>query len=266
MSEIIRVMSDNIWGHDPIGDRFSKLATVYHRYLPDVIGLQECSPISRRAGNSIIELNADVYEEVPVMATNALRNNYTALLYRRDRLTLVDFGWHLYSGLNDKGSKSLTWAVFDTKNGHRFIHINTHYFWTADNNGRSTRICNSGELLGVYWSLTRQYVNCPVVFTGDFNCRSYEPPIKALTYYGLREARYEAEEKSPYRSHHAYPTYHEDGDHYDSGVMPSKQPEESIDHILIAGFCDIPQFVTVVDPEALDASDHCPIFCDFVMP
>ncbi len=261
MSETIRVMSSNIWGHHPIADRDDKLAVIYHRYLPDVIGLQECSPKSRGEELSLLMLNADLYDEVPIEPTNALRNNYTPILYRRDRLTLVDYGWHYYSGLNDKGSKSLTWAVFDTADGGRFMHLNTHFFWTGDDSGRATRICNAGELLGLYWSLCKKYP-CPAFFSGDFNCRSYEPPIKTLVQYGFREARYEAEEKSPYRSHHAYPTYHEDGDYFDTGVMPEERPEESIDHIFVVGEGAIKKFVTVVDSESLDSSDHCPIFCD----
>ncbi len=261
MSETIRVMSSNIWGHYPIADRDDKLAVVYRRYHPDVIGLQECSPKARAEKMSILALTDELYAEVPVEPTNALRNNYTPILYRRDRLTLVDYGWHYYAGLNDKGSKTLTWAVFDTAEGQRFIHINTHFFWTGDDTGRATRICNTGELLGVYWSLRRHY-DCPALLTGDLNCRSYEPPIRTLVQYGFREARYEAAESSPYRSHHAYPTYHEDGDFYDTGIMPSSEREESIDHILVCGEGEIKAFVTVVDPEALEATDHCPIWCD----
>lgn len=269
MSSKIRVMSSNIWGNcpanRPISDRDDKLAVIYHRYLPDVIGMQECSPKSRNETLNILNLSADVYEEVPVEPTNAKHNNYTPIIYKRDRLNLIDCGWHFYSGLNDNGSKSLTWALFEIKeSGERFLHLNTHFFWTGDKPGRAARVCNTGELLGIYWGLCEKY-DCPAFFTGDFNCISAEPPIQTLVAYGLRQARYEADVKSPYRSHHAYPTYHEDENYYAEGVTPNLEPEKSIDHIFIAGTPHVENFVTVIDKESLEATDHCPIYADTIL-
>lgn len=261
-------MSSNIWGNcsvdRPIADRDDKLSVIYHRYLPDVIGLQECSPKSREEILSLIKLAEDEYAEVPVEPTNAQRNNYTPILYRKSKLTLKDCGWHYYSGLNDKGSKTLTWAVFELADGTTFMHLNTHYYWTGDNPGRAARICNSGELLGVFFGLREKYA-CPAFFTGDFNCRSDEPPILALTAYGMRQARYEAKVGSKYRSHHAYPTYNPEINGYYNGVMPTLEPEKSIDHIFVNGAAELECFVTVVDPESLDATDHCPIYTDAVI-
>ena len=56
-----------------------------------------------------------------VTVTNSYKTNYTPLFYNKDRLKVIDSGYHLYSdGANDK-SKSITWAVFeDISNGKRF--------------------------------------------------------------------------------------------------------------------------------------------------
>ena len=244
--DTIRVMSSNIWGNCkpefPISDRDDNLSVIYHRYLPDVIGMQECSPKSRSETLNIMRLTADEYEEIPAEPTNARHNNYTPIIYRRERLELLDFFWHYYIGLNDHGSKSPTWGLFRlTGTEKQFLHLNTHYFWTSDFPGRAASICNTGELLGIYWGLCDKY-NVPAFLTGDFNCRSAEPPIKTLVSYGLEEARYAAAEKSPYRSHHAYPTYHENGNYFSEGVMPELAPEKSIDHIFFDKGTEIQRF------------------------
>lgn len=262
----VRVMSSNIWGNCkkecPIADRDDHLAVVYHRYLPDVIGMQECSPKSRAEKPNIMELISDRYAEVEVEPTNERRNNYTPLVYLRDKYNVINKGWHYYSGLNDHGSKSATWAVLENKETSTcFIVINTHYFWTQDDAGREARINNSREILELYAKIRERYPY-PAFFTGDFNCRTFEPPIQALLKAGLVEARDAAPKSSPYRSHHGYPTYDADSDTYNTPITPSLEKELSIDHIFTHGSVKVLTYEVVTDEEALLASDHCPIYID----
>ena len=131
----ITVMSSNVWGNcpddRPIADRDDKMAAVYLRYLPDSIGLQECSLMLRYEKQNLFSLIEKEYTEIQVTPTNEGKNNYTPIVYRPSKLELIDSGWLYFSGLNDMGSKSVTWALFLHKetNTH-FIHINTHYYWT----------------------------------------------------------------------------------------------------------------------------------------
>lgn len=262
----VRIMSSNIWGNCkkecPIADRDDNLAVIYHRYLPDVIGMQECSPKSRAESPNIMDLVSDLYAEVEVTPTNEHHNNYTPIVYLKNKYTVLDKGWHYYSGLNDVGSKSVTWAVLENKTDlSRFIIVNTHYYWTSDDAGRAARIENSREILALYEWLREKYPY-PAFFTGDFNCRTSEPPIQALLAAGLQEARDAASENSPYRSHHAYPTYDPESGTYNTPITPNFEKELSIDHIFTHGAARALAYEVIVDEEALLASDHCPIFID----
>ena len=263
----VRIMSFNIWGNCPkdttISNRDDLEAVILLRYLPDSAGFQECSPKMRGQETNIFELISSEYDEVPAVATNEKQNNFTPIVYRRQTLKLLDYGWHYFVGLNDGGSKSITWALFERlDNGKQFIHINTHYFWKGTDAGRAARVTNTGEMLALMYDLYEKYP-VPMFFTGDFNCRAYEPPIEVLCRYGLKDVRYTAVESSPWRSHHAYPTYNAETDTFAQGVHPSEEREQSIDHIFSYGDAVAEKFVTVVDSEALDASDHCPLYADF---
>lgn len=261
------VMSSNVWGNcpenRPIADRDDKMAVVFLKYLPDSIGLQECSPLLRGEGQDLFSLVSKEYAEVPITPTNEDKNNFTPIIYRPDRLTLEDSGWLYFSGLNDMGSKSVTWALFlDRKSQERFIHINTHYYWTNDPEGGEARISNSRELLNLYADLIKKYPY-PVVITGDFNCRTESEPIQALLSAGLSEARLCSKQPvAPYRSNHKYPDI-DDSDPenitYPVGYLPNEEIEKSIDHIFVTPNLSVDSYHTVIDKEALEASDHCPL-------
>jgi len=263
----ITVMSSNVWGNcpddRPIADRDDKMAAVYLRYLPDSIGLQECSLMLRYEKQNLFSLIEKEYTEIQVTPTNEDKNNYTPIVYRPSKLELIDSGWLYFSGLNDMGSKSVTWALFLHKetNTH-FIHINTHYYWTKDPEGQEARISNSHELTGLYKDIIKKYPY-PVVITGDFNCRTDSEPIKALFDAGLAEARLCAKQPViPYRSSHKYPEI-DDSDPenitYPVSHLPNAEIETSIDHIFVTPSFTVDKYHTVIDKEALESSDHCPL-------
>ena len=56
----VTVMSSNVWGNcpddRPIADRDDKMATVYLKYLPDSIGLRECSLMLRYENHKILTM------------------------------------------------------------------------------------------------------------------------------------------------------------------------------------------------------------------
>jgi len=266
-NDAVRIMSFNIWGNCPkdttISNRDDLAAVILLRYLPDSVGFQECSPRMRSEATNIFQLISSEYDEVPAAATNEKKNNYTPIVYRRKALKLLDYGWHCFVGLNDGGSKSITWALFEClADGRKFIHINTHYYYKSTDAGRAARVTNTGETLALMVDLLEKYP-VPVFFTGDFNCRADEPPVEVLCRFGIKDVRYTAAESSPWRSHHAVPTYNAGSDTFAQGVHPTDEREQSIDHIFSCGEAAAEKFVTVVDSEALDASDHCPIYADF---
>ncbi|MBQ8576355.1 MAG: endonuclease/exonuclease/phosphatase family protein [Clostridia bacterium] len=270
MSDTVRVMTSNVWGNcpadAPISNRDDNLAVIYRRYLPHVIGMQEVSPKSRAEEENLIRLVADRYTEVPA-DTGEHPNNYTPILYRHDVLTLCDCGYVSYDSLNDAGSKSVTWGVFRiNETGTLFIHINTHYYWTSDAPGRAARIKNSQQLLALSDTLAAKYPGLPMFYTGDFNCRTAEPPIGMLLCEGIRECR-DANEGTPpvICSHHGYPGKNAETGLFDVPAVAKPGPENSIDHIFVRDG-DTPVqvlcHVIVDDTESLLATDHCPIYCD----
>jgi endonuclease/exonuclease/phosphatase family metal-dependent hydrolase len=57
----------------------------------------------------------------------------------------------------------------------------------------------------------------------------------------------------------------EDGKFHGTRRAKDDIPKTSIDHIMVRGDqIDAKRFVVVLDQDALDASDHSPIFMDFV--
>jgi len=263
----IRIMSSNIWGnckpHIPISNRDDLLSVLYRRYLPDAIGIQECSPKLRAEAVNLFALCQPEYRELDVdFAPNA--NNYTPILYRPDRVTPADCGYFSFAGPNDGQSKSVTWAVFDTAENARFILVNTHYYYTSDDIGRAARVSNSYEMLALMTRLEQQYPDTPFVLTGDFNCATADAPLQLLLANGIRESRDAVDNPPTVCSYHGYPEVDGDGQfRRPSSVEPGA--ERSIDHILYRGKVQPRTHVVVIDREALIGTDHSPIYVDFAL-
>ncbi len=176
----VRLAFHNIHGNcnttefpvSPVADMMSE---VFAEYLPDVLGLQECSEALRSSGNLAGKL-APLYTEVNVVASPYYKKNgsqnSTPLFYRTDTLDLLKAGFFGYNALpydNDayaslrKGqtaetllngntpqnggtstsradkSKSVTWAIFRHKaTGNIFLVASTHLWW--ENNDEGDRV------------------------------------------------------------------------------------------------------------------------------
>ncbi len=270
MKTTVRIMTSNVWGNCPhdayISNRDDNLGIIYHRYLPHSVGLQEYSPRSRAECENIGVLISDLYTEVPV-DTSPDTNNYTPIFYRHDLLERVAQGFFCFDSLNDGRSKSVTWACFSVRaTGNRYIHINTHFYWTSDAPGRAARIRNAQEMIALVETLAKRFPGTPMFFTGDFNCCTREAPLVMLGEEGILEARdLNIGEKPVICSHHEYPGKSEDGLSFTVPAATKPGPAESIDHVLVR-YGDAPvtvhAHVIVDDVESLLATDHCPIYCD----
>ena len=265
----VRVLIHNIWGNTSEGNidgRMLQTAALYGEYRPDVIGLQECSPGSRGGNNGIIKLLGKIgYTEVPAQSTNTSGNNYTPLLYNPETVKLIEYGYRLYAGQNDSGSKGLTWAVFETvATGERFGAITTHYWWQSDDaQDTRDRESNAREMLDTIASIQAKY-NCPVVSGGDFNCNPSSSPYGILTKGGLRDVQSWAKLTENMHTHHTYPTYDAESGLWGSPVYPAANYARSIDHIFATPDNITPKrFDVVTDLYAILSSDHCPLILDF---
>lgn len=263
----IRVLFNNVYGNCdnslyPVAQRSEMLAEMFLEYMPDVIGLQECSPYSRSTPN-IITLLSSVYTEVAVTVTNSNKNNYTPLLYRADVLKVIDSGYHLYSdGQNDK-SKSITWAVFEVKaTGKRFAVCSTHFYWTGDAAGNSARILDAQQLVTVTKNIVSKH-KVPVISGGDFNCNISSTPYTNLISAGYVNTQTLAKTTENIKTHHSYAEYDKTLGIYNTYTFPSGLYSSGIDHALLYGSgVTVKLFDIITDAYALFSSDHCPVMID----
>ena len=262
-----RVMFNNMYGScnatlHPRPQRQQQLYELYLQYDPDVIGLQEHHAQSQggKYGIDTLLLGAG-YSVVKVAGVTG--NNYVPIYYKADKLTVVDCGFLRYDdGMND-ASKSVTWAVFEGKDGDRFCVASTHFWYkSAAEGGEPARLKDADQMKKLLDSVASKY-NVPVIVGGDFNCNMSSAAYASIVEGNYTHAITLAKNADTGRSYHSYPTYSTDLGIFVSPVMPSGDYSKSIDHIFIKGEgLDINTFDVVTDLYALLSSDHCPIYID----
>lgn len=257
----IRLMTSNIWGDyfgNEVEGRDKKLENIYRKYLPDVLGLQEMTENWWKS--PIWKSLEDEYAFVPAATKGKL--NYTPLLYRHKTLELLDTGFKLYHEELDL-SKGYTWAFFRAKsNNAYFIVFNTHFMWREGVEFDIIRRYNALELNNAMTEAWKVYNNA-VFFMGDLNCVHDSPAWKYLEDANWRSSYLIADESSKLASWRCDPERGDDNCFH--GKLTDKTCEDSIDHIGASKFCHILRQETVTDSDALDASDHCPVFADIDM-
>ena len=259
----ITLYGQNIWGNmsktECISNRNGCIRDMIVAYDADICCFQECNPRTSRVGDTAIELLLqDVYEEVP---TEVGKNNYTPVFYRRDRFNVVESGFTCYEGLNDSGSKSITWAVMEEKeSGVRFGICSTHFWWKSTGEiDNAQRLENAAVLLEHIRDLENRY-GIPVFATGDLNCGKNasqgEEPYLWLK-ERLWDIRDHAEETTDAFTHHAYPV-RDEHNVYHAKLIPQKN---ILDHFFVTENADVQLHSFSVDNSAvsLTSSDHSPM-------
>lgn len=164
-TEVVRIMSFNV--RDGEFDREEIVPQVVADYMPDSVGFQECE------GTWYLTLKTYLpdYKIIGVGRWTGIRQlgESTAIMYRKDKYKLVDWGtfWlsetpHLVSkGWDANYPRTCTWAILQNKEtGEKYAHFNTH----LDNSGIQAKI-NGLQLILDKIAL----LDMPVVLTGDFN-------------------------------------------------------------------------------------------------
>lgn len=176
VSEQVRIMSFNV--RDGEFDRGEIVPQVIADYYPDSVGLQECE------GTWFMTLKAYLpdYEIIGVgrLTGLPLLGESTAIMYRKDKYKLVDYGTFWLSetpglpsvGWDAKYHRTCTWAVLENRETkERYAHVNTH----LDNAGNEARINGLKMVMD-----KAQSFDMPVVLTGDFNFPKGGDLYKAL--------------------------------------------------------------------------------------
>ncbi|MEO0475465.1 MAG: endonuclease/exonuclease/phosphatase family protein [Planctomycetota bacterium] len=155
----------------------------------DIVGLQEAFRFQ------MDQLAEDLpqYTEVGEGRAGGTKDEYSAILYRTARYTLLDSGTFWLSDTPDRVSKSwgnallriCTWArLRDRNTGESFYLYNTHF----DHRSQLARV-NSAKL--IRQRIADRATDDPIIITGDMNAGEDNPAITTLkakdTEYPLRD-------------------------------------------------------------------------------
>ena len=269
----IRVMSFNIladdWNDKPaVGPRVDHVINTIHRYMPDVVGLQECDDqwyAALLARDDFKYKLVNVTESGTIVKVSGSYTNYVTIAYNPETVELIEFEqWKLPTGSN-KSVRNVTTGVFNIiQTGERFIYMSTHFNTTDWQTNR-----NGTELAEYIKTWEDKYPTYPILVCGDFNANEGTTPItNFVNGSGFLETKETALTKGLICR-----TYHK-GNGFDSSVTRARdsfspdhvKTTESIDHIFSSTSVETLWYDTVVDDDALNASDHLPIYCDVIFP
>ena len=268
----VRIMSYNVlWGHPDIAARNRLQSEMIKQYMPDVLGLQECDFNNRLTNeNNIITLlealgyRESMNPEMPVYR----KYNVSPILYHTATTEVLESDYHIYQNQQlPKGeTRVLSWAVLRNKaNGKNYIVVNTH----LEGGNAVVGLGQVQEIEAQIQRLSQKYSGVPVFLIGDFNFnRSSATYSYIVNTAGYRHTRDLATDfVSTTKSTHDYPRF----DRVHGMMLPAggigydNQGQLSIDNIFLAtGEADVRVYGCIADECTLSASDHFPIFIDFV--
>ena len=162
----LSTMTFNVDSDGVTSARTSKVIETITRYLPDTVGLQECSAEWKRQLTSNL---GDYYGYIGVGRDADGTGLASAILYAKEKFTLVDSGTKWLSGTPDtvsavEGSDAnytFTYAILKSTDGTEYMHINTQLGNTAE-----VRTAQARLLLDFIY----QHSDKAIILTGDLNC------------------------------------------------------------------------------------------------
>jgi endonuclease/exonuclease/phosphatase family metal-dependent hydrolase len=271
----MRIMTSNIWGDyfgNEVSSREGQLYNVYKKYDPDIIGVQEVTG-GWYKGEMFHNLEKDGYTIVGAFLIHTedysggiggpLHDgaNFVPMFVRRSKYKILECGYEMLRNTPDR-SKAITWAVLeDRETGKVFGAANTHFWWmsrgTEDNLLRAE---NAKQLVAVMKYINGKYF-CPVFSFGDMNTRLGSEVFEVYDINHVEHLLDKAEKGSKVASHHGDPVRGEDGRYH--GKKTENDKTMSIDHMVGYGEgYKVSEYYIVEDQDALDATDHSPVYVD----
>ncbi|MBR4959484.1 MAG: endonuclease/exonuclease/phosphatase family protein [Clostridia bacterium] len=252
----MRIMTSNIWGDyfgNPVDVRIDQILSMYRKYSPDILGLQEITP--GWYGSGLFEALSDEY--IPVGTERTGNSNYVPFLYKK-HLKLLAKGYEYLTNTPD-ASKAITWAVL--RDGEQLFAVcNTHFWWKSGPEHDNIRVENAVQLASLMQEIYRRW-HCPVFAFGDMNTLVTSGVFTVYAGNHIRHLWDLAEAKTDIGSHHGDPVKGEDGRYH--GKTTDKPHTGSIDHIVALGDgFTVAGYTVVEDQDALDATDHSPVYAD----
>lgn len=254
----MRIMTSNIWGDyfgNPVEERCDQMVSIYKKYAPDILGLQEITGSWYHSG--LFSALSDTYATI---GAETDWDNYVPFLYNKAKLHLIVKGYERLTDTTD-ASKAITWAVFESDEG-RFAACNTHFWWMTGPEHDAVRIINATQLATLMTNIHQRWC-CPVFAFGDMNTPRDSGVFTVYGGFHLRHLWDLTENKEDISSHHGDPVRGEDGKYH--GKTTDKPHRASIDHIVGLGEFAVEQYRLVLDKDALDATDHSPVYADITL-
>lgn len=270
----VRVMTSNVlaarWGEDynteyastipPVEQRAEIYASILATYQPDAVGVQETDQKWLDYFPNYLAILKTQYglDYTWLFQTMDGKPNLTTILYRADRLELVESDCRDYSFWNANRSsyhlRVLGWARLRLKAQpeQEFILLNTH--WSHGENNETPEQVDAcmNEEIALVNELWKRY-SLPIFCTGDFNNRQDSDRILNLRQQtGLRDSMLDAKENGTLVN-------------YIGGcgnVGATRTSDTYIDHILGIGDYEVLKYETVLGNRAIWLSDHAPQYTD----
>ena len=278
----LRIMSHNVWKNDKnlpawkeIGancsaaTRAKGMVQVYTETNPDIIGFQEMSQLM---ADEIIR-GLESYDKHYTL----IKGGDTPIMYRQDRLELIDSDFQLYptelpgfvGEFNNSCTKSYCIAVFSDKNdGKKLIFMSTHLWWMSGNPNSNSYQAGSDEArvyqLNMAINRLEEFqakYKCPTILVGDLNTNYNSTAVQIALGRGYLHAHDIATDfiDEDWGYHYCF------GDGYKPYIK--KSFEYGIDHILVkyAPKNFVSRFERYTPDYYLPLSDHSPVFIDVIL-
>lgn len=252
--------------------RVGGLVRAYTEIMPDVLGLQEVS--EHMAGLMMQKLAHIDLGDGQVARYSYISGADTPIVYRSDKLKLLESGFFLYSehidgfegSFNNHESKSYCFGVFeDRTTAKRFALLTTHLWWKSSRPGAKNYQANSNEARAFQIGLASARMdeiiakyNCPCIMMGDFNASIDSLCLDRARAEGWTEV-YDlcVGDRDETRGHH--PCGSDGYARGDAGLF-----RQAIDHIMVKnGEGTTVNYFRRLTPEWFDKiSDHYPLYID----
>lgn len=235
----------------PMEKRMDILCAMYLAYKPDFLGIQEVDILMEP---EILERLDATYAMVPAKMGDYVyhrvdyQQNYTPIFYNKHKFDLIDSRFHFFDVM---GMWGYQWALYRSKKrpGKRYIHMNLHFFYQADERQLPGIEDVHYELI----HLRRMYPNVPIFVTGDYN-NWYTSDYFKYLFEGLSmtSGMLVAEQSDGFECWN-----------HPLNVTECPKKMTAIDHASVTtDLVDVKLHRILLDEELAKTSDHCSIFID----
>ena len=180
-------MTNNVKRDVNIGERAGLMIKNYLRFMPDVLGLQECDPLAYK---EVINPLLDKYEVAATVTDSNGDFSRTPILYKRENYEKID-EWCDFLAARYTDSKTYSVVVLRDKETQKtFAMINVHFaiiigsypkeIGTDSEVGNMWRVSNAKQVVEIVKEIFSKYGKIPVFLTGDFNSTSKHDPYPIL--------------------------------------------------------------------------------------